>query len=123
MFNDFRIDPATGDYIKTASGDIAASGDMMNNVYLSLKVKKGSDIDNPNFGMEGIPRKAVSSLPVVAREKAQAALQWLLDTGRAERIDVEAELDDSTLTPRLLLHVTAWQGGQPEGYTIYKEVA
>ncbi len=123
MFNDFMIDTAMGDYIRTASGDIAASVYMMNNIYLSLKVRKGSDIDDPEFGMEDIPRKAVPSLPVIATEKAQAALQWLIDSGRADRIDVETEMDDSPLTPRLIIHVTVWQGGQPEGYTVFKEVA
>ncbi len=123
MHNDFRIDTSDGDYVRTATGDIASADDMMNNVYLSLMIKKGSDIDDPTFGMEDIPRKAVASLPVIAKEKAQTALQWLIDTGRADSIDVEAALDDSTETPRLIIQVTAWQGGQTQGYTLFKEVA
>jgi phage gp46-like protein len=123
MFSDYKIDPTTGDYV-IVKGDLSLSNDMMNNLYFSISIRKGSWFYDPSFGsnLHLLKPKAVADLPVRAKEYCEEALQWLIDSGRADKIDVQTEVDQSYETPRLIFNITAWQHGKPQTYTIFKEV-
>jgi phage gp46-like protein len=122
MPTDFKLDPALGDYI--FDGDLAVGQDIANNIYLSLMTEKGSHAFNPSFGSRLhllVREKALDSLPVRAREYCDEALAWIVKEGRADRIEVETDIETG-ITSRLKIQVTAWQSGQPQPYEYFVEV-
>jgi phage gp46-like protein len=82
---DARINPLTGDY---DGGRIA---DLSNAVYLRITVPRGSYWADPEFGMRQRTRlKDLERNKNLLIQDAREALQPLLDSGRADRIDVDA---------------------------------
>jgi len=88
---------------------------IFNNIYLSLKVRRGSWFFDPQFGSRlHLLKKNTPRAASLAEEYAREALQWLLDTGRATEIDVLAERDTLQDVSRLklLVEVTQADGEQ-----------
>lgn len=124
---DFLIDIATD---SSAAGAMtyeqATDGNLMNNIYLSLVIKRGAWFQNPNFGsrLHLLQRaKNTEQTAALAEEYCKEALQWLIDTGRARNIDVIAQRDRSQDLHRLLLQVTVTATtGEPVTFTTFVEV-
>ena len=100
---------------------------IMNNIYLSLKVKRGSFFYDPTFG---------SRLYLLDREKnteikkqlaidyAREALQWLIASGKAQTVHVYAERDRQRNLDRmkLLVEVTPVNADQPVAFALFVDV-
>ena len=100
---------------------------IMNNIYLSLKVKRGSFFYDPTFG---------SRLYLLDREKnteikrqlavdyAKEALQWMISSGKAQAVDVFAERDRQRNLDRmkLLVEVTPVNADQPVAFALFVDV-
>lgn len=83
---------------------------IFNNIYLSLKVRKGSFFQNPEFGSRlHLLKKNTPRAAALAEEYAKEALQWLIDTGRSKKIEVFAERDRLQDLNRLKLLVEVTQ--------------
>lgn len=97
---------------------------IFNNVYLSLTVRRGSWFQNPSFGSRlYLLTKNVPRAEALAEEYAREALQWLLDTGKATRIDVRAERDRLQNVNRLKLLIEVTQAdGQTLPFEHFVEV-
>lgn len=105
---DYKINPDTQDYEMTA-GQFVLTEDVMNNIYLSLKIRKGSWPFAPEFGSRLYllqREKAVGRMERVAREYCNEALKWIIDKGRAERIEVTTELDRGNMRMKCLIEAT-----------------
>jgi len=79
---------------------------IVNNIYLSLMVKKGSFFYDTTFGSRLHELAREKNTPGTARKAedyCREALQWLLDTGKATRIDVYTERDPAQDPHRLKL--------------------
>jgi phage gp46-like protein len=99
------------------------AGDILNNIILSLAIKKGTWWHDLNFGVADRPR--LKNTPATARlikQDIEQALQWIIDAGRATSIAVTTWRDD-TDRHRLNIHVTATQAdGRVVTYSTFKEV-
>ena len=83
----------------------------MNNVYLSLMVRKGSFFQNPDFGSRLYLLNRSKLTPQTAelvKDYVREALQWMIDAGRATAIGVETEMD-TAVTGRLKVRVEVTQ--------------
>jgi phage gp46-like protein len=121
---DFAIEIENGSAI--GSMTLNASSSIMNNVYLSLMVKRGSFFQNLDFGsrLHLLHRaKNTERTAILAKEYCKEALQWLLDTGRATAIDVYTERDRRIDLCRLKLQVAVTQAdGKKVDFITYVEV-
>lgn len=82
----------------------ATDGNFMNNIYLSLMIRKGSFFVNPNFGSRlHLLKKNTERTEALAVEYCKEALQWLIDVGRASKIDISTERDRTQNLNRLKL--------------------
>lgn len=99
------------------------SGDILNNIIISLSIKKGDWWHDPAFGLVDRPR--MKNTPTTARllkQDIEQALQWLIDAGRATAIAVATARDDNN-RHRLNIRITATQAdGRVITYTTFKEV-
>jgi len=89
---------------------------MINNIYLSLMVKKGSFFYDPTFGSRLHELQREKNTPSTARKAedyCREALQWLLDAGKATRIDIYTERDPAQDPHRLKLLVEATPANGP----------
>jgi len=124
---DFNIDIATdGSAAGVMTFDKSANGNLMNNIYLSLVIKKGSWFQDLNFGsrLHLLQRaKNTEQTAALAEEYCKEALQWLIDTARATKIDVISERDrlQDLHRLKLLVAVTKADGDQVT-YTTFMEV-
>lgn len=67
---------------------------ILNNVYLSLIIRRGAFFQNPGLGSRLYLLERAKNTERTARlaeEYIREALQWLLDTGRATKVDVQIE--------------------------------
>jgi len=121
---DFRI--LTDDDATVGRMTFDPAGDIMNNVYLSLVVKRGSWFQNPEFGsrLHLLHRaKNTEKTAALAEEYCREALQWLLDVGRATKVDVHTERDRSQDLHRLKLLVEVTQAdGRQVSFGTFVEV-
>lgn len=105
---DFKIAPYTGDYT-VSGGQYALTEDLGNNIYLSLAIRRGSWVCVPGFGSRLhllVREKALDRVAVKAKEYCKEALQWIVDKGRAEKIEVTVELDKEYMRVKCLVEVT-----------------
>ena len=89
----------------------------MNNIYLSLIVRRGSFFQNTDFGsrLHLLKRaKNTEKTAALAEEYCKEALQWLIDTGRATKINVYTQRDrlQDLNRLKLLAEVTQADGRQ-----------
>lgn len=85
---------------------------IMNNVFLSLMIRKGSFFQNPDFGsrLHLLKRaKNTDKTAALAEQYCKEALQWLLDTERAKKIEIFTERDRQQDINRLKLLVEVTQ--------------
>jgi len=94
---------------------------IMNNVYLSLMVKKGSFFFNRDFGLQKQERaKCTDKTAALAKDYALDALNWLKELARAKEITVQARRVD---THRIERTVEVTQAdGLVVSYTTFVEV-
>lgn len=76
---------------------------LLNNVWLSLHIRRGSFFAAPNFGMRPVNGKNTARTEALVKEYAAEALQWLLDTGRATEIELSTTRDTQRWPNRILL--------------------
>jgi phage gp46-like protein len=121
---DFKI--LTDDDATVGQMTFDPAGDIMNNVYLSLVVKRGSWFQNPDFGsrLHLLQRaKNTEKTAALAEEYCREALAWLIDCGRATKIDVHTERDRSQDLHRLKLLVEVTQAdGRTVSFDRFVEV-
>lgn len=102
------------------------SGDIMNNIYLSLAIRRGSWFQNPQFGsrLHLLHReKNTEKTAALAEEYCKEALQWLIDCGRATKVNVYSERDRTQNLDRLKILVEVTQAdGRQVTYTHFVEV-
>lgn len=108
---DTYIDPTTAAYVRTAT-DLKrdpANG-LANAIYLRLITPLGSYWAVPSLGSrlhELVRSKATGAIELLARQYASAALQPLLDDGRASAIDIETGLRTmADASKALAMHIT-----------------
>lgn len=108
---DFNIDT-----IAAAQGlgamTFGRSDDILNNIFLSLMVKKGSFFARPSFGSrlhELARNKNNAANEALAKDYCAEALQWLIDTGKAVSFDIQTERDPAGDHHRLKIQITAVQ--------------
>jgi phage gp46-like protein len=105
------------DYKLNINGSIAdmtweKADTILNNVYLSLMVKRGTFFQNPDFGMRSLARaKNTKNVEVLAKEYCLEALQWIKDSKKATKIDVFAQRD-SLNRMKVLIEVVQADGRQ-----------
>ena len=64
------------------------------NVYFSLNIVPGTLFNNPTFGLDLSDIKKITASNInLIRQRIKNALQWLLDTGKAQSIDIIVERD------------------------------
>jgi len=111
---------------KSAMGELTfdKATDIFNNVYLSLVIQRGSWFANPDFGSRlHLLKKNVPRAMALAEQYAKECLQWIIDAGRARKIDVVAERDMTENLNRLKLEVTVTKmDGRPLVFEHYVEV-
>jgi hypothetical protein len=92
---------------------LVKNGDIRTSIYNSINVKKGTFFGDPTFGCEHITKITAGNL-TLEKQRVQASLAWLLQTGRAKTIDVIVEQDTLDVS-RVNIKVTATQ---PNGLII-----
>jgi len=99
------------------------SGDIVNNIIITLAIKKGEWWHDPTFGVTHRPRlKNTPASARLIRQDIEQALQWIIDAGRAVAIQVETWRDDNN-RHRLNVLITATQtDGRVVTYTTFREV-
>lgn len=100
---------------------------LANNIYLSLKVDKGSFFAEPNFGSRLYLLRRSKNTPTTMRlaiDYCKEALQWLIDQGKASAVAVYAERDRTQDLHRLklLIEVTPAYSDEPVSFTTFIEV-
>lgn len=119
---DFKIDPHKQDY-ETSGGQYVLTDNIMNNIYLSLNIRKGSWPFAPDFGSRLhllMREKALVRVERLVKQYCDEALKWIIDAGRADSIEVAAELDKDNARIKCL--ITAEQKGQIVKYEQFVEV-
>lgn len=124
---DFAIEIATdGSATGTMTFDKGSDGNLRNNIYLSLVIKRGSWFQNPAFGSRlHLLQRAKNSeqTAALAEEYCKEALHWLIDTGRAKKIEIVAQRDREQDLHRLKLLVMVTQSnGDQVSFTAFVEV-
>ena len=99
---------------------------IMNNIWLSLVIKKGSFFQNPDFGsrLHLLRRmKNTEKTAALAVDYCREALQWLLDTDRATSMDISYQRDVLETPNRLKVLISVTQAnGQAVPFTYFVEV-
>lgn len=99
------------------------AADILNNIIITLGMKKGSWWHDPQFGVTDRPR--LKNTPATARliqQDIEQALQWIIDAGRATSITVETWRPEND-RHRLNVLVTATQAdGRTVTYETFREV-
>lgn len=119
---DFKI------YAENAAGQMTfdKADNIFNNVFLSLMIEKGSFFQNPEIGsrLHLLKRaKNTEKTAALAEEYCKEALQWLIDTGRAKKIDVFSQRDRLQDLNRLKLLIEVTQaGGRQVSFETFVEV-
>ena len=114
---DFKIETESG----VPQMTFEKADNIMNNIYFSLAIAKGSFFMDPDFGHRfNEVRKNTPGAPAQVRDYAKEALQWLIKTGRAKKIDVLTERDG---WERILIKVEVTQAdGRELIFDTYYEV-
>lgn len=97
------------------------SDSILTNIILSLSVNRGDFFQDPTFGSELYKIKKLNTSSInLARQYISRALQWLIDTGKANSIDVTVERD-SIDRSRMNIRVQAEESdGNQITYDTYK---
>lgn len=118
---DFRLD------YDSQSGTIEQTFDpadsILNNIIISLAIEKGSWWHDRSFGLTRRLRlKNTPAAALLIKQDIQQALQWIINAGRASRIQVETRRDELNMY-RLNILVAATQAdGRVITFSTFKEV-
>jgi len=101
---DFAIEMTAGDPEMTWTK--AGNNNLLNNIALSLQVKRGAFFALPGFGSRlHLLKKNTPSTAALAEEYCREALAWIIAAGRAKSIGITAERDALRWPDRLLLAI------------------
>lgn len=118
---DYTITVEDGGVVGRMNWDESES--ILNNIYLSLKVRRGSFFHNPGFGLLNRGRlKNTEATAALVRHDHQEALQWLIDTGKARSIEVFAERDPHNLYRLKMLIEAVQADGNKVSFATFHEV-
>ena len=82
---------------------------VINNIYLSLAIKKGSFFQNTELGsLLHTIKKIIPTTPNLVIDYINQALKWIVDAGRITDLEVISEIDDNVMN-RVNFKVTATQ--------------
>lgn len=99
---------------------------ILNNLFLSLTVRRGSFFQNPDFGSRLHLLHRAKNTPrteALAVEYCKEALQWLIDAGRLSKIDIYTEIDKTQNIDRLKMLIEATKAeGDQVSFTTFVEV-
>jgi phage gp46-like protein len=100
---------------------------MMNNIYLSLTVKRGSFFADTTFGSRLHLLQRAKNTPMTMRlaiDYCKESLQWMIDSGKASSVEVYAERDrvQNINRLKLLVEVTPVNSDQPVAFSTFIEV-
>jgi phage gp46-like protein len=100
---------------------------IMNNIYLSLKVKRGSFFANTIFGsrLYLLERaKNTDNTMRLAMDYCKEALQWMIDAGLARTVNVRAQRTpaEDLYRLKLLIEVTPANSDQPVAFSTFINV-
>jgi phage gp46-like protein len=100
---------------------------IMNNIYLSLMVKRGSFFADPSFGSRLHLLQRAKNTPTTMRlaiDYCKEALQWMIADGKAKSVEVYAERDrsESLYRLKLLVEVTPVNSDEPVAFSTFIEV-
>lgn len=100
---------------------------IMNNIYLSLKVMRGSFFYDTTFGSRLYlldREKNTERKKQLAIDYAREALQWMIASGKAQAVDVYGERDRTHNLDRLklLVEVTPANSDVPVAFSIFVDV-
>jgi phage gp46-like protein len=101
---------------------------IMNNIYLSMEVKRGSFFADTSFGsrLHLLQRaKNTDTTMQLAIDYCKEALQWMIDAGKASLINVYAQRNmmENINRLKLLIEVTPYSGADPVAFSTFIEVA
>ena len=91
---DRRLDPVTGDFVDGAAGGFEASDDIENQIAFSYSIPVGSWEGDPDLGhrFDELARATdTSANRARLRDLAELAVQWLVDAGSLDHVDVTVE--------------------------------
>ena len=97
--------------------------DITGNIYFSLNIVPGTMFNLPDFGLKLSDIKKITTANItLIHQRITNALQWLIDVGKATKIDVLVERDQTDLN-RINIKVEAKQADGTElAYSEFKEV-
>ena len=92
---------------------------LLNNILLSIHVRKGTLFSYPEFGSELHKVKRLNDINIThARSYALSALKWVVDTGRAKDIHVDVTSTKSSLA--IVVDVTKNDGEKTTYITYFR---
>ncbi|MCD4675336.1 MAG: phage GP46 family protein [Desulfobacula sp.] len=99
---------------------------IINNIYLSLMIDKGSFFQDQDFGsrLYLLKRsKNVADTVRLARDYCHEALEWMIETGKAIKFEINTQIEKLTGTDRLKIQIIATEsnGNQVE-FSTFKEI-
>ncbi len=117
------IDPMSG----AGRGTFEKATTVMNNIYLSLMIRRGAFFADPEFGSRlHLLERAKDTAQTMQRAigYAKEALQWMIDTGKATRVNVYAAREKNLNANRLalLVEVTPANSDQPVAFSVFINV-
>ena len=97
---------------------------ILNNIWISPNIIRGSFFQDPEFGLRSLARaKNTDDTERLAKEYILEALQWIIDIGRAEKIDVTTQKDTTQDLYRLKVLIEATQtNGRKVTFETFLEV-
>jgi len=106
-------------YLSMAGGD-----DLLTNVIVSVEIAQGSFFVDPSFGLKRRERlKNTDGSARLVEGDIRAALQWLIDAGRAASVEVVMEIDRQEDRNRLKARISVQdQHGRVVSYDKFVEV-
>jgi phage gp46-like protein len=106
--------------------DKATDGNILNNIYFSLMIRKGAFFQNTDFGsrLHRLQRaKNTEKTASLAVEYCREALAWLIDAGRVRKFDFYTERDKVQDLHRLKILIEATKAdGDVVSFTTFVEV-
>jgi phage gp46-like protein len=103
---DYRIETRSG--MGEMTFEMSTDMNLLNNIYLSLMVTRGTFFARPGFGCRRLDRaKNIVSNADLMHDYCREALQWLIDCGRAKSFAITVERDPRDDPHRLRILVVA----------------
>lgn len=99
----------------------------MNNIYLSLMIRRGSFFADPTFGSRLYLLERAKNTDKTAQRVdgyCREALQWMIDGEKAKSVEVYVQRDNAGITGRIyyLVQVTPMNSDQPVPFSSFIEV-